>query len=181
MAESPSILANYPDYEVNIGIEIHVQLTTRSKIFCSCLNGPAKEPNSNICQICTGQPGVLPVLNQQVADYALMAALATNSRINMVNQFARKHYFYPDLPKNFQITQSDIPYCVEGLIPIRLEDGSIKNIRLTRIHMEEDAGKNIHSGVTSESFVDLNRAGTPLLEIVSYPDISSAYEVPRLP
>lgn len=175
MAES-SVLAKYPDYEVVIGIEVHVQLMTKSKIFCSCVNGPAQAPNINICQICSGQPGVLPVLNKQVADYAIMAALATHSKINTVNQFARKHYFYPDLPKGFQITQSEIPYCVDGYVMINAEDGSPKKIRLIRIHMEEDAGKSIHSGVTDESFVDLNRAGTPLLEIVTEPDISSAYE-----
>lgn len=164
------------DYEINIGIEVHVQLNTQTKIFCSCPNGPAEQPNSSICHICTGQPGVLPVLNKQVVHNAIMAAVATNSKINTINRFARKHYFYPDLPKNFQITQSDLPICENGFVPIRLEDGSTKNIRLMRIHMEEDAGKNIHSGSTQESFVDLNRAGTPLLEIVTYPDISSAYE-----
>lgn len=164
------------NYEVNIGIEVHVQLTTKSKIFCLCANSTEQLPNSNICQICTGQPGVLPVLNRQVVDYALMAALATNSQINMVNQFARKHYFYPDLPKNFQITQSNIPICVDGYVPIRLADESMKKIRLIRIHMEEDAGKNIHSADTGESFVDLNRAGTPLLEMVTYPDIANADE-----
>lgn len=175
-------LSKYPDYEVNIGIEIHVQLTTKSKIFCSCPNGPGLRslgevgPNSHICQICTGQPGTLPVLNKEVVNYGIMAALATNSKINHTNRFARKHYFYPDLPKGFQITQSDVPLCQEGYVTIVLEDGSSKKIRLTRIHMEEDAGKNIHAAQTAESFVDLNRAGTPLLEMVSYPDISSAYE-----
>jgi len=175
MAET-SVLAKYPDYEVVIGIEVHVQLTTQSKIFCSCINGPAQQPNTNICQICTGQPGVLPVLNKTVADYAIMAALATHSRINTINQFARKHYFYPDLPKGFQITQSEIPFCVDGYVMITKEDGTPKKINLIRIHMEEDAGKSIHSGVTDESFVDLNRAGTPLLEIVTQPDIASAFE-----
>lgn len=166
----------HAQYEVNIGIEVHVQLSTQSKIFCSCANGPAQQANQNICPICTGQPGVLPVLNKQVVNYGIMAALATNSKINQTTRFARKHYFYPDLPKGFQITQSDLPICQEGVVPIRLEDGSVKNIRLIRIHMEEDAGKNIHSQATDESFVDLNRAGTPLLEIVSYPDITSSAE-----
>src|ERR1700733_11591433 len=117
-------------YEVNIGIEVHVQLNTKSKIFCFSANGPSDQPNSHICQICTGQPGVLPRLNKEVVDCAIMAALATNSEINKTSRFARKHYFYPDLPKGFQITQSDLPICIEGHIPIRLEDGSTKNIRL---------------------------------------------------
>ncbi|KKP25746.1 MAG: Aspartyl/glutamyl-tRNA(Asn/Gln) amidotransferase subunit B [candidate division TM6 bacterium GW2011_GWF2_30_66] len=171
-----SILENYPDYEVNIGMEVHVQLTTKSKIFCSCSNEITKEPNTNICQICSGHPGTLPVLNAEVVKNAVLAGLATNCNIEPVCYFARKHYFYPDLPKGYQTTQSDKPICYEGYLPIKLEDGSIKNIRINRIHMEEDAGKNIHSNFSQESFVDLNRAGTPLLEIVSYPDISSAYE-----
>ncbi len=163
-------------YKVNIGIEVHVQLTTKTKIFCSCANEIAEKPNSNICPICAGHPGTLPVLNKQVVEYAVMAGLATNCSINQSNEFARKHYFYPDLPKGYQITQNDHPICIDGHIPIRLEDGSTKNIRLIRIHMEEDAGKNIHAPFSNESFVDLNRAGTPLLEIVTHPDITSAYE-----
>lgn len=170
-----SVLERFPSYEVNIGIEVHVQLTTKTKIFCSCAIEIAKEPNSNICQICAGYPGVLPVLNKKVLDYAIMAGLATHCSITKHSEFDRKHYFYPDLPKNYQITQNDKPICTEGFITIHLEDGSAKKIRLIRIHMEEDAGKNIHAG-TGESLVDLNRAGTPLLEMVSYPDISSTYE-----
>ena len=176
VSQSTSVLDKYPQYETTIGIEVHVQLTTKSKIFCSCANEVVKEPNTNICQICSGHPGVLPVLNKKVVDYAILAGLATNSTIATQCQFARKHYFYPDLPKNYQITQSDTPICSEGYVPIRLEDGSIKKIRLIRIHMEEDAGKSIHSGHSNESFVDLNRTGTPLLEMVSYPDIASTYE-----
>lgn len=163
-------------YEVNIGMEVHVQLTTATKIFCACANVVGQQPNTNICNICAGHPGVLPVLNKKVVDYALLAGLATNSSITRTCSFARKHYFYPDLPKNYQITQSDEPICAEGSVAIALEDGTEKTIRLIRIHMEEDAGKNIHASNGNESFVDLNRAGTPLLEIVSYPDISSAYE-----
>jgi len=173
---SNSVLAQYPDYEVNIGIEVHVQLTTKSKIFCTCANVALSEPNSNICQICTGQPGVLPVLNKQVINYAIKAGLATHSQIAPISEFSRKHYFYPDLPKNYQITQQDFPICSNGHVQIRLENGEFKNIRLTRIHIEEDAGKNTHASASNESFVDLNRAGTPLLEIVTYPDISSSYE-----
>ncbi|PKN03692.1 Asp-tRNA(Asn)/Glu-tRNA(Gln) amidotransferase GatCAB subunit B [Candidatus Dependentiae bacterium HGW-Dependentiae-1] len=176
MSKTPSVLDNHPLYQATIGIEVHVQLTTKSKIFCSCANQVIKQPNQNICPICAGHPGVLPVLNKQVVDYAILTGLATNCAISPVCQFARKHYFYPDLPKGFQITQSEPPICTNGYIPIRLEDGSIKKIRLMRIHMEEDSGKSIHTGGSNESFVDLNRAGTPLLEIVSQPDIASAYE-----
>jgi aspartyl-tRNA(Asn)/glutamyl-tRNA(Gln) amidotransferase subunit B len=176
VSSTPSILDHYPDYEVVIGIEVHAQLTTNTKIFCSCANEITKEPNTNICQICAGHPGVLPVLNKQVLEYAVKAGLATNCTINLHNEFDRKHYFYPDLPKGYQITQNAHPICVEGYVPIQLEDKSIKKIRLVRIHMEEDAGKNIHAGSTAQSFVDLNRAGTPLLEIVSYPDIATTYE-----
>ncbi len=158
---SSHILERYPDYEVNIGIEVHVQLTTNTKIFCSCSNQTGQEPNTNIDPICTGQPGVLPVLNKKVVDYAIRAGLATNSTIASSSSFARKHYFYPDLPKNYQITQSDDPICSNGFVTIRLEDGTEKKINLIRIHMEEDSGKNIHAS-TNESFVDLNRAGTPL-------------------
>lgn len=164
------------NYDVTIGIEVHVQLTTQSKIFCSCPNVVAQTPNSNICPVCAGYPGVLPVLNHNVVEYAIRAGLATNCTINEASFFARKHYFYPDLPKNYQITQSDTPICINGHIPIRLEDGTTKNIRIMRIHMEEDAGKNIHAAHSNESFVDLNRTGTPLLEIVSEPDIASAHE-----
>jgi aspartyl-tRNA(Asn)/glutamyl-tRNA(Gln) amidotransferase subunit B len=174
---TPSILDKYPDYETNIGIEVHVQLKTNTKIFCSCQNTVAKDPNSHICQICAGYPGSMPMLNKKVVDFAILAGLATNCTINQKSTFDRKHYFYPDLPKNFQITQQAEPICTDGYVSIKLEDGSIKNIRLIRIHIEEDAGKNIHSSYSNESFVDLNRAGTPLLEIVSHPDISSTSQV----
>ena len=178
-SQTPSILDNYPNYELNIGIEVHVQLNTQSKIFCSCANQVGQTPNTNICNICTAQPGSLPVLNKKVVEYAIRAGLATQCAITKKNSFARKHYFYPDLPKNYQISQNEDPICTAGYIPIRLEDGSIKNIRLIRIHMEEDAGKNIHADSATgpgSSFVDLNRTGTPLLEMVSHPDISSTYE-----
>ena len=174
MSQEKSVLDRYPNHAANIGIEVHVQLSTKSKIFCSCSNEYTQEPNRNICPVCSGYPGVLPVLNKEVVNFAILLGLATNCKINQSCSFARKHYFYPDLPKNYQVTQSDRPICSEGYIPIRKEDGSIKHIRLIRIHMEEDAGKNLHAG--NESFVDLNRTGTPLLEIVSYPDIESSYE-----
>lgn len=175
MSKTPSVIDHYPDYELTIGIEVHCQLATNSKIFCSCPNQTGQEPNTNICNICTAQPGSLPVLNKKVVDYAIKAGLATNSMIAQSCTFARKHYFYPDLPKNYQISQNEDPICSNGSVPIRLEDGSIKNIRLIRIHMEEDAGKNTHAS-GNVSFVDFNRTGTPLLEIVSQPDISSTYE-----
>ena len=165
----------HPSYDVNIGIEVHVQLTTDSKIFCPCPNSPEAAPNTNICVVCSGQPGSLPVLNKVVAEHAIRAGLATSSRIAPISEFARKHYFYPDLPKGYQITQNDKPICSEGSVVIRTENGT-KKIRLTRIHIEEDAGKSIHAAHHNETFVDLNRAGTPLLEIVSYPDIESSEE-----
>ncbi len=173
MAEKEHLISGY---ETVIGIEVHVQLTTQSKIFCSCPNIVSHEQNSTICPICAGHPGVLPVLNQQVVQRAIMVGLATNCTITEDNFFARKHYFYPDLPKAYQITQSTEPICKNGYLEIPLEDGSFKKIRINRIHMEEDAGKNLHSTLTNESYVDLNRAGTPLLEIVTEPDISSPYE-----
>lgn len=173
---STAVCEKYPDYQATIGIEVHVQLITQSKIFCSCPNIPQSKPNTNICVVCLGYPGVLPVLNKKVVDHAVLVGLATNSTISMMSRFDRKHYVYPDLPKSYQITQQCIPICTEGFVTIRLEDGSLKNIRIKRIHMEEDAGKNIHAGESGESFVDFNRAGVPLLEIVTYPDISNAYE-----
>lgn len=171
-----SVLAKYPDYQIDIGMEIHIQLNTHSKIFCSCPTSAGQQPNSNICVVCAGHPGVLPVFNKQVLENAIAAGLAINCTINERTCFARKHYFYPDLPKGYQITQSDKPICSEGFVMIPLADGTSKKIRVQRIHIEEDAGKNIHGG-SNESFVDLNRAGTPLLEMVSYPDLNSADEV----
>ncbi len=173
--KSKTILDKYPDFEVCIGIEVHVQLKTKSKIFCSCPNHFGDKPNTNICQICAGYPGTLPVLNRKVVDFAIMAGIATNCEVKKVSKFARKHYMYPDLPKNFQITQGSFPICTKGFITIQLQDGSEKKISITRIHIEEDAGKAIHAS-DKESFVDLNRAGTPLLEIVSEPEISGVQE-----
>ncbi|MBI2344825.1 Asp-tRNA(Asn)/Glu-tRNA(Gln) amidotransferase subunit GatB [Candidatus Dependentiae bacterium] len=161
---------------MDIGIEVHVQLNTKSKIFCSCSNALTDQQNQHICQICAGYPGVLPVLNQQVVEFAIMAGLGTNCTVSEISEFDRKHYFYPDLPKNYQITQNYFPICKNGYVMIRLEDGTEKKIRINRIHIEEDAGKNMHSDLTGESYVDLNRTGTPLLEIVSEPDIENAEE-----
>ncbi len=176
---SESVLERYPEFEAVIGIEVHVQLTTKSKMFCGSPNKVACDTNQNICNICAGYPGVLPVINMRAVDHAILAGFATNCTINPISRFDRKHYFYPDLPKGYQITQQFQPICLNGYVSIRLDDGSIKKIRLTRIHMEEDAGKNLHSDTSNESFVDLNRAGTPLLEIVSEPDIANAAEAKK--
>ncbi len=175
MEQTPNILTAFPLYEATIGIEVHVQLKTESKIFCECPNIFGVEPNRNICPICAGYPGVLPMLNATVVEYAVMAGLATHCRISPVSEFSRKHYAYPDLPKNYQITQGDVAICHQGWLPAETLTGEIKKVRIGRIHMEEDAGKTIH-GADGKSLVDLNRAGTPLLEIVSEPDIANAHE-----
>lgn len=176
MEKNVSALERYPDYRMDIGIEVHVQLNTKSKIFCSCSNAQTTTANENICPVCSGYPGVLPVLNKQVVEFATMAGLALSCEVQSISEFDRKHYFYPDLPKNYQITQNDRPICRNGHVMIRLADGSTKKIRINRIHIEEDAGKNMHSDMTNESYVDLNRTGTPLLEIVTEPDIENAEE-----
>jgi aspartyl-tRNA(Asn)/glutamyl-tRNA(Gln) amidotransferase subunit B len=163
------------EFETVIGLEVHAQLKTRSKIFCSCTTEFGKPPNTNTCPVCLGMPGVLPVLNRQVVEFALRMAIATNCRITMVNQFARKNYFYPDLPKGYQVSQFDLPIAQHGYVDIEI-DGQVRRIGLTRIHMEEDAGKLIHDPVKPQSYVDLNRTGVPLIEIVSEPDIRSAEE-----
>jgi aspartyl-tRNA(Asn)/glutamyl-tRNA(Gln) amidotransferase subunit B len=162
-------------YEAVIGLEVHAQLLTESKIFCGCSTRFGANPNANICPVCAGFPGVLPVLNKKAVDYAIKAGLATHCQIASSSRFARKNYFYPDLPKGYQISQYELPVCTNGYIDIEVEERS-KRIRLTRIHMEEDAGKNIHDFHSDSSLVDLNRAGVPLLEIVSEPDLRSAEE-----
>ncbi len=158
------------DLEAVIGLEVHVQLKTRSKIFCSCSAEFGAPPNTHTCPVCLGMPGVLPVLNRKAVEYALRMAIATNCTINSTNIFARKHYFYPDLPKGYQISQYELPLAEHGWIDIETERGS-RHIRINRIHMEDDAGKLIHDESRPLSFVDLNRTGTPLIEIVSEPDI----------
>ena len=163
------------DYEAIIGLEVHVQLQTRSKIFCSCSTKFGAPPNTHTCPVCLGMPGVLPVLNRQVVEYGLMMALATNCSINRYNQFARKHYFYPDLPKGYQISQYELPIAEHGYIEIDA-GGKRKRVGITRIHMEEDAGKLIHDETRPVSYVDLNRTGVPLIEIVSEPDIRTPEE-----
>ena len=158
-----------------IGLEVHVQLKTDSKIFCGCSTRFGAEPNLNTCPVCLALPGALPVLNQKVVEFAIMAGLATNCSITPTNIFARKNYFYPDLPKGYQISQFDLPICLAGHLDIAVGDQT-KRIGITRIHMEEDAGKLVHDDREPVSYVDLNRTGTPLLEIVSEPDLRSPAE-----
>ena len=163
------------ELETVIGLEVHAQLKTHSKIFCSCTTEFGAPPNSNTCPICLGLPGVLPVLNKRVVEFAIKLGLATNSNINRFSQFARKNYFYPDLPKGYQTSQFDLPIVGKGSIDIEI-DGKTKSIGITRMHMEEDAGKLIHDEIEPVSYIDLNRTGTPLLEIVSEPDLRSPEE-----
>ncbi|MFN2355766.1 MAG: Asp-tRNA(Asn)/Glu-tRNA(Gln) amidotransferase subunit GatB [Desulfopila sp.] len=163
------------EFETVIGLEIHAQLKTVTKIFCGCSTKFGAPPNSNTCPICLGMPGVLPVLNKKVVEFAIKLGLATNSTINRFSQFARKNYFYPDLPKGYQTSQFDLPIIGHGAVEIEV-DYQKKTIGITRIHMEEDAGKLIHDEVEPVSHVDLNRTGTPLLEIVSEPDLRSPEE-----
>ncbi len=162
-------------YEAVIGLEVHAQMLTDTKIFCGCSTKFGSEPNTQTCPICIGMPGVLPVLNKKVLEFAIRTGLATNCKISNYSRFARKNYFYPDLPKGYQISQYELPICEHGSIEI-VVDGEVRKIGITRIHMEEDAGKNIHEGTGNYSFVDLNRTGVPLMEIVSEPDIRSPKE-----
>jgi aspartyl-tRNA(Asn)/glutamyl-tRNA(Gln) amidotransferase subunit B len=162
-------------YESVIGLEVHAQLLTESKIFCGCSTQFGQEPNQNTCPVCAGFPGVLPVLNKRVVEFAIKAGLAAHCEIARSSILARKNYFYPDLPKGYQISQYELPVCAGGYVDVEL-DGTLKRVRLTRIHMEEDAGKNIHDAHGDASLVDLNRAGVPLLEIVSEPDLRATAE-----
>ena len=164
------------DYEVIIGLEVHAELSTKTKIFCSCPTAFGAAPNTHTCPICMAMPGTLPVLNEKVVEYAVKAGLATNCEISRNSKNDRKNYFYPDLPKSYQISQFDKPLCEHGYVEIEI-NGEKKKIRLTRIHIEEDAGKLNHDEFGGGSLVDLNRAGVPLIEIVSEPDLRSAEEV----
>jgi aspartyl-tRNA(Asn)/glutamyl-tRNA(Gln) amidotransferase subunit B len=166
-------------YEAVIGLEVHTELQTKTKIFCSCRTSFGADPNTNVCPVCLGLPGVLPVLNKKVLEYAVRAGLALNCEISRFSKFDRKNYYYPDLPKNFQTSQLDLPICEHGYLDVEVE-GEKRRIRITRAHMEEDAGKLVHHGTSitdsDYSLVDYNRTGTPLLEIVSEPDMRSAKE-----
>ncbi|MBI5503787.1 MAG: Asp-tRNA(Asn)/Glu-tRNA(Gln) amidotransferase subunit GatB [Deltaproteobacteria bacterium] len=162
-------------FETVIGLEVHCQLATASKLFCGCSATFGADPNEHTCPVCLAMPGVLPVLNRRAVEYAIRAALATDCKINTTSRWARKNYFYPDLPKAYQITQYEQPYCEHGRVTFDV-DGAEHTVRLTRIHMEEDAGKSVHDAHPSWSLVDLNRAGVPLLEIVSEPDLRSGAE-----
>jgi aspartyl-tRNA(Asn)/glutamyl-tRNA(Gln) amidotransferase subunit B len=175
-ALSSDVLAKY---EPVIGLEVHVQLLTASKIFCGCANQFGSEPNTNICPVCIGLPGALPVLNARAVEFAVLASLALNCEVRERSIFARKNYFYPDLPKGYQISQYDKPLAEHGWIEVPTADGSTKKIGITRVHMEEDAGKSLHDGFSdsaTRTYLDLNRCGTPLIEIVSEPDIRTPDE-----
>ncbi|MBE2281529.1 MAG: Asp-tRNA(Asn)/Glu-tRNA(Gln) amidotransferase subunit GatB [Ignavibacteriaceae bacterium] len=162
-------------YDVVIGLEVHAQLSTNTKIFCGCSAASGSEPNSNICPVCLGHPGTLPVLNKKALEYAVLMGIATQSTINQYSTFARKNYFYPDLPKGYQISQFDLPVCENGFLEISSGHGETKTVRIKRIHLEEDAGKSIHDRGNS-TLIDVNRCGVPLIEIVTEPDFSSAFE-----
>lgn len=162
------------DYELVVGLEVHAELSTESKIYCSCKNEFGLEVNSVCCPICTGMPGTLPTLNEKVVEYAIKMGHAMNCNINYASKQDRKNYFYPDLPKAYQISQSDIPICENGFIDVLVDDGSIKRIGITRIHIEEDAGKLIKTDRFDGTLIDFNRCGVPLIEIVSEPDIRTS-------
>ena len=163
------------EYEVVIGLEVHAELSTKTKIYCGCSTEFGSAPNTHCCPVCTGMPGALPVLNEKVVEYAVRAGLATNCEIARESKQDRKNYFYPDLPKAYQISQFDLPLCEHGHVDVVI-DGKKKDIGITRIHIEEDAGKLVHDNYTGGTLVDLNRAGVPLIEIVSEPDMRSAEE-----
>ncbi len=163
------------DYEVIIGLEVHAELSTNTKIYCGCTTKFGADPNTHCCPICTGMPGVLPVLNEKVVEYAVKMGLATNCHIARFSKQDRKNYFYPDLPKAFQTSQYDLPLCEHGYLEFKV-NGEDKKVGITRIHIEEDAGKLIHDAYTGDTLVDMNRCAVPLIEIVSEPDIRSADE-----
>ena len=164
------------EYEVVIGLEVHAELSTKTKIYCGCTTEFGGDPNTHCCPVCTGMPGALPVLNEKVVEYAVKAGLAVGAQITRNSKRDRKNYFYPDTPRAYQISQFDLPLCVGGGFDITLKDGTTKHLGITRIHIEDDAGKLNHDTYTGGTLVDLNRAGVPLIEIVSEPDMRSAEE-----
>lgn len=164
------------EYELACGLEVHTELSTKTKIFCSCTTEFGGEPNTHVCEICSGMPGTLPVVNEKVVEYAIRTGLATNCEITQYNKFDRKNYFYPDLPKAYQVSQLYLPICQNGYVEIHSSKGGMKKVRIKEIHMEEDAGKLVHDAYSDCTLVDYNRCGVPLLEIVSEPDIESADE-----
>ena len=161
------------NHEAVIGLEVHAELSTKTKIFCRCQNSFGDKPNTNVCPVCLGLPGALPVLNEQALKYAVKMGLALGCEIADISQLARKNYFYPDLPKAYQISQEKLPVCKNGLVKFYV-DGKIKEVRIERIHIEEDAGKLIHTD--EGTLIDYNRCGVPLIEIVTYPDINTSRE-----
>ena len=163
------------EYEVVIGLEVHAELNTKSKIYCDCKNAFGLEVNTQVCPICMGMPGTLPTLNEKVVESSILMGHALNCKINAVSKQDRKNYFYPDLPKAYQISQAEVPLCQNGYLDI-LVNGEEKRVGVTRIHIEEDAGKLLHSDAFEGSLVDLNRCGVPLIEIVSEPDLRSSAE-----
>src|ERR1700740_1546714 len=169
----PEVMAKY---EAVIGLEVHAQLLTKTKIFCGCSTQFGDAPNANTCPVCLGLPGTLPVLNKRAVELGMQAALALNCTVHEHSRFARKNYFYPDLPKGYQISQYELPIVAQGALEIVLEDGQRKRIGVTRAPLEEDAGKSLHEGIAGSTAIDLNRAGTPLVEIVSEPELRSAKE-----
>src|SRR5579883_2941633 len=173
---SDATVAALAKYEPVIGLEVHVQLLTETKIFCSCSTKFGNPPNTNVCPVCLGMPGVLPVLNRKAVEFAVLAAMALNCRIAEQSIFARKNYFYPDLPKGYQISQYERPIVSDGRLPVRLDDGRVIEVAIQRAHLEEDAGKSLHDAFHAASGIDFNRAGVPLLEIVSAPVLHSAQE-----
>ena len=181
LSSTGNAVAAGSQFEPVIGLEVHVQLLTASKIFCSCSTKFGAPPNTNVCPVCLGMPGVLPVLNRKAVEFAVLASMALNCRINETSIFARKNYFYPDLPKGYQISQYDKPLAEHGFLEIKSADGT-KRVGITRVHMEEDAGKSLHEGfadAAERTAIDLNRTGVPLIEIVSEPHIATpdeAYE-----
>src|SRR5215475_2139029 len=175
MGIAPDVMAKY---EVVIGLEVHVQLLTRTKIFCACSTQFGDAPNVNTCPVCLGLPGTLPVLNKRAVELAMQASLALNCTVHERSRFARKNYFYPDLPKGYQISQFELPLATEGWLEIEV-DGVRKRIGITRLHLEEDAAKNLHEGFAhsaDKAYIDFNRCGSPLSEIVSEPDMRSPAE-----